>query len=265
MATKPGEPVNPNGFPSGDHYNLNIIGKKAEFTCPALEYDEYGNPVYGNVVFVPGNGENIQILMQSGVGKKAAAITQLQVTDPCAAAFDGDAAIMQLPRNDLGYRVYARVLAKPTDNPSMEIIPDLIAVEDEFGNDLVYLGLVTSNGFETPYVSFTRYKGKSTALDITGLFEWSGDVCYLTSDYCNTIETCSTKSICCTDSNLDGIYESCDVKEGDFCPEGTVEITAYCKTYVSEWVFNIGDFVTYLWSLDNSGVKLLQVRFYPVK
>ena len=30
--TKPGEEANPDGFPSGEHFNLNIIGKKPEFT-----------------------------------------------------------------------------------------------------------------------------------------------------------------------------------------------------------------------------------------
>ena len=43
-AVKPGEDVNPNGFPSGDHYNLNIIGKKQGFNCPDQEVDENGNP-----------------------------------------------------------------------------------------------------------------------------------------------------------------------------------------------------------------------------
>jgi hypothetical protein len=42
-----------------------------------------------------------------------------------------------------------------------------------------------------------------------------------------------------------------------------VPTTVYCNEYVDEWVFNIGDFVEYLWNLDNNGVKLLQVRFYP--
>jgi len=264
-ATKPGEDVNPNGFPSGEHYNLNIIGKKAEFTCPEQEYDEFDNPIYGNVVFVPEDGEGIQILMQSGKGKKAAAIPTLQVIDPCS-GFDGDGAILQLPKNDAGYDVYARALATPTNNPDMTITPDLIAVEDEFGNDLMYLGLVTSNGFETPYVSFTRKKGKSVAVDITGLFEWTGDVCYFTEDYCDPVLGCdATMELCCTDADLDGIYESCVPKEVDVdCPEGSVQVTAFCNSYTDPtWVFNIGDFVTYLWDVENNGLKLLQVRFYP--
>jgi hypothetical protein len=264
-ATKPGEDVNPNGFPSGEHYNLNIIGKKDGFTCPEQEYDEFGDPIYGNVVFVPQNGEGIEILMEPGKGKKAAAIPTLQVIDSCS-AFDGDAAVLQLPKNDAGYDVYARALATPTNNPDMSITPDLIAVEDEFGNDLMYLGLVTSNGFETPYVSFTRKKGKSVAVDITGLFEWTGDVCYFTEGYCDPTLGCdATMELCCTDADMDGIYESCVPKEVDVeCPEGTEQVTAFCNSYTEPtWVFNIGDFVTYLWDVENNGLKLLQVRFYP--
>lgn len=200
--------------------------------------------------------------MQSGTGKRAAEISTLKVTDPCTSSIDGNPAIVQIPKNDLGYKVYARTLATPTGNPSMKIIPDLVAVEDEFGNDLVYLGLVTSNGFETPYASFTRNKGQSKAQDITGLFEWSGNICYFSSSYC--IDTCTTTSLCCTPGITLGTYDSCTPKI-DFCPLGTVEVTAYCTTYIDEWVFNIGDFVTYLWDLENNGLKHLQVRFYPVQ
>ncbi len=265
FGTKPGETVNPNGFPSGDHYNLNIIGKNENFACPAQEYDDAGNPVYGDVIFVPQNGIGIQILMESGTGKRALAVPTLQVTDPCTALFDADAAVVQLPAWSEGYDVYARALATPTDNPSMSITPDLVAVEDEFGNDLIYLGLVTSDGFRTPYVSMQRTKGRSTAVDITGLFEWSGDVCYFSSIYCDPVTGCqSTRELCCTDADANGVFESCapfDPLLG--CPTGTTQITAYCNTYTDEWVFNIGDFVTYLWNLDNNGLKLLQVRFYP--
>ena len=285
LATKPGQDVNPNGFPSGEHYNLNIIGKKADFTCPDQEYywrDSLGNlvetcedpngctptnlPIYGNVIFVPENGEGIEIYMQSGKvggkGKKAEALPQneLWAIDPCA-GFDGDGAVIQLPPGE--YDVYARALAKPTDNPDMTVSPKLIAVEDESGNDLIWLGLVTDNGFATPDVTFTRNKGKSKAINITGLFEWTGDVCYLTPDgYCDD-GTCSEKALCCVDNDGDGIYDECEEKVEELCPEGLVDVTAYCRSYTDKWVFNIADFVTYLWNTDNNGVKLLQVRFYP--
>jgi hypothetical protein len=262
-ATKPGEDVNPNGFPSGEHYNLNIIGKKAEFTCPDQEYDEYGDPVYGNVIFIPEGGEDIQILMQSGKGKKAAAIPDLQVIDPCA--FGSNAAVMQLPKNEAGYRVYARALAKPTYDPFMEITPDLVMVEDDEGNELLYLGEITPTGLETPY-QITRYKGKSKAQEITPLFEWTGSVCYFTPDgYCEPGIDCDETSLCCFPEVVEGntVYHDCKIKIDDSCPEDTEEVTAFCKEYVNQWVFNIGDFVTYLWDVDNSGLKLLQVRFYP--
>jgi hypothetical protein len=262
-ATKPGEDVNPNGFPSGEHYNLNIIGKKAEFTCPDQEYDEYGDPVYGNVIFIPEGGEDIQILMQSGKGKKAAAIPDLQVIDPCA--FGSNAAIMQLPKNELGYRVYARALATPSQNPFIEITPDLVMVEDDEGNELLYLGEITPTGLETPY-QITRYKGKSKAKDITPLFEWTGSVCYFTPDnYCEPGVDCEETLLCCIPEAVEGntVYHDCKIKIDDSCPKGTEEVTAFCKEYVNKWVFNIGDFVTYLWDVDNSGLKLLQVRFYP--
>jgi hypothetical protein len=267
-ATKPGQDTNPNGFPSGEHYNLNVIGKKAEFNCPEQEYDELGNPIYGNVIFIPETGQDIQILMQSGKGKKATAISELRVTDNCTAAFDNDEAIMQLPKNENGYRVYARALAKPTDNPTINISPDLVAVEDEFGNELIYLGLVTDNGFETEFASFTRRKGKSKAVDITGLFEWSGDVCYFIppeGGYGYDAQYCCTPG----DKNEDGTidpYEYISCREpaiDEICLYPEEESTVYCNEYTAEWVFNIADFVTYLWDTDNNGVKLLQVRFYP--
>lgn len=276
LATKPGHDTNPNGFPSGEHYNLNIIGKRPEFTCPEQEYDEFGEPIYGNVIFVPQNGEGIEILMKSGrnKGKRAPTVTELQVIDPCTAGINGDddAAVLQLPHNEAGYHVYARALATPTDNPWLQIVPELIAVEDEAGNDLMYLGLVTSNGFALPSQSFTRQKGPSQAINITGLFMWSGRVCYLTAEECEPIEDCEVTLLCCVDDepegDPDGLYESCEVKGEEDCIEGTLEVVAYCKSYGLDdpvWVFNIGDLVEYLWEIDNHGLKLLQVRFYPVE
>jgi hypothetical protein len=267
MATKPGEEVNPNGFPSGPHYNLNIHGKMADFTCPDVQLDEFGNPVYGNSIFVPDDGVGIEILMESGSGKgsKTETITELQVTDPCSAPIDNDPAVVQIPPNTNGYRVYARALATPTDNPWMTVTPELVSVEDEYGNDLLYLGLVTSDGFTTASETFTRTKGKSKAIPITGLFEWTGDVCYFNQEYCLDGE-CTSTDLCCTDADLDGVYESCEPNPDLLlCPEGSVDTAAYCTSYTNEWVFNIGDFVTYLWDVQNNGLKLLQVRFYPVE
>src|SRR5690242_1559750 len=73
--------VNPNGFPSGAHYNLNIIGKKLDYQCAPATRDPLTG-LYGNVVFVPETGEGIQILIKSGRvkgGKSVAPYTELQV------------------------------------------------------------------------------------------------------------------------------------------------------------------------------------------
>jgi hypothetical protein len=305
LATKPGETVNPNGFPSGPHYNLNIHGKKAEFTCPEQKYylevtecgcglHQIGDlveecnpldtceptdiPIYGNSIFVPEDGQGIEIYMQSGKvggkGKKAEALPldELWAIDPCA-GFDGDGAIIQLPPGE--YDVYARALAKPTDNPNMTVTPELFAAEDENGNDLVYLGLVTKDGYQTP-TTFTRFKGNPVAVPITGLFEWSGEVCYIempegwsgtaTTHCCRDYESDGIYDYCCYDENDDLIYqkEECSGDLSGFVVGECTEIETYCNEYVDpEWVFNIADFVSYLWDTDNNGLKLLQVRFYP--
>ena len=64
LATKPGEDVNPNGFPSGAHHNLNIHGKKLDFNCDSMVPDEDG--YFGGSIFVPITGTDIEIVMQSG-------------------------------------------------------------------------------------------------------------------------------------------------------------------------------------------------------
>jgi hypothetical protein len=307
LATKPGETVNPNGFPSGPHYNLNIHGKKADFTCPEQKYylevtecgcglHQIGDfveecdpldtcvptdiPIYGNSIFVPEHGQGIEIYMQSGKlngkGKKADALPldELWAIDPCA-VFDGDGAIIQLPSGE--YDVYARALATPTGEPNMTVTPELFAAEDENGNDLVYIGLVDENGYFIDNTeTFTRYKGKPEAVRITDLFKWTGEVCYFgeaPEGYTGEVTT-----YCCYDSDSDGDYDYWCLEgngiagyQEDECTGDTTgfeegqctEVDTYCNSYEAEWVFNIADFVTYLWNANNDGLKLLQVRFYP--
>ncbi len=253
------------GYPSGPHFNLNVIGKKLGFICPPPQFDENLNQIYGNVIYVPENGANIKILMESGAKgpKNAPSTATLQVIDWCSGFSAGDGATLRLPMNLNGYRVYARVLAKPTDNPTVKITPGLEYVQDEFGTDLIYLGTAGFNFFETSYGLNTlfRPKGKSAAIDITPIFGWTGDACYLTNP--NNPEYVE-KTICGKDTSnpLDGIYDEFASTVDGVCPPGYTATTAYCKTYTG-WIFNIADYVGYLWYVDNSGAKLLQVRFYP--
>ena len=265
LAVKPDKVMDhSNGFPSGDHYNLNIIGKKQGFNCMEQEVDTDGNTIYGNVVFIPEKDVG-EIYMQSGKGKRAEAITQLQVTDRCA---DSNGAWLQLPKNDSGYRVYARALAKPQktlEGIGLGIESSLVPVEDENGTDLVYLGLVTNTGFRKAGASFTRQKGKSTAIPITDLFQWSGTVCHLSVPEGDSAEAFDPGYVCCTQTDTD--TGECVQYDWAYNADGELQcidpVTVYCMEYKEEWVFNIGDFVTYLWETDNNGTKLLQVRFYP--
>ena len=278
IATKPGEDVNPNGFPSGFHYNLNIIGKKDTFTCPAYLCDYVADPdCVTNVIYIPAdNTDPVEILMESGT--KRSSITELNVTDWCTQPFDADGAVVQIPAAT--YNVYARALAKPTYDPNIAILGNSLSyVTDEYGNDLYYLGSFSKEcGVTTPEISecsFTRTKGKSKAINITPLFEYTGDICYFNpTGYCDPLDpsSCPATQLCCTEVNMGTVevpkwvYRNCAIKDPILgCGADQVEVTAYCKDYSTNptSVFSIGDFVGYLWSVDNNGVKLLQLRFYP--
>jgi hypothetical protein len=253
-------PTNPNGFPSGEHYNLNLIGKKPCFDgCSVLDPVTL-QPVYGNVVFVPENGQG-DIWFQSGSGRKATGVTTLQVTDPCVTAFDSSPATVQLPALPDGYWVYARALGKLTDYPSMKIAPDLITVSST-DDTLVYLGYVTANGFvNAAGTTVYRAKGKHPAVPISDLFEWQGDVCY-DSDLSATLDVAYTqKNVCLLDTNGDGWEDIVGYPVAGVCAEGVLA-SLYCHNYDTAWVFNIADFVNYLWATDNHGTKLVQIRFY---
>ena len=265
----------------GDHHTLNIHGKKSDFNkqdCTAEPDPITGE--YGNNIFMPSNsGETLnQILIVSGKGKgsKKDSISAYGVKDTCMNAFDGDAAEVILPPNDKGYFVVARVLGKPTDDPSLRLENgDLMFVEDESGNDLLVLGLVTptNGGWQTPSVELTRTKGKVTAVDITGLFRWSGSVCYFdTTNYCTEEDSCTDKQFCCIYNDLEGYYDECyeanpDEIYSEICEGENYDLmTLRCQDYVDTWVFNIGDYVGAMWEMYADGnFKLVNIRFYPVK
>ena len=268
-AVKPGNKVNPNGFPSGPHHNLNLIGKKDSFNCPATdEYDLSDR----NVIFVPENGEEIKIYMQSGKGKQFEDVDQLQVTDWCA--FDSGGATLQLPKHEAGYGVYIRVLAKHNNDPDTDpylenIMAQLSMARDEFDNQLVYLGEITDGGIRTHDGRIVRHKGKSRAVEITDLFKFTGTICKIFSDddpYDDTL----LLPLCCYDDNQDGVYEYClnATDQGcEFIADGNgAAVYGDCIEYLRDdpiWIFNLGEFVELLWQFDNNGVKNTQIRFYP--
>jgi hypothetical protein len=276
-----GPPTNPNGFPSGTHYNLNIHGKKAGFNGCSVPVDPVSLlPVFGGSVFTPegavGAPAGGDLLLKSGSGRKAIVIPgldpyALQVTDPCVTPFDGDAAEVVLPPSANGYWVYARALGKLTDNPSMTIRPNLIQVSSA-DETLTYIGLVTSDGFtRAEGYTVTRQKGgkSNAAVNINDLFKWSGFVCYavdpMTIGLTEDPNFYPLTQVCAKDNDANGSYDAIMEPVSGACTDATYTPTSlYCHEYENEeWLFNIADFVDYYLDIDNSGSKLVQIRFYP--
>jgi hypothetical protein len=333
-----------NGFPSGFHYNLNLIAKKPGFSCPPQQWEITACPSdvcgdywigqvvdtcpdgftcvehYGKVIFIPREqGDHpITILMESGrkgpKGKEAA--TTLEVIDWCTESFPndgdtppplGDEAILRLPKNEDGYAVYARLTGKPGEvqEPWVHIAPGLRYVQDYEGNDLLLLGLVDENGVyqcpafdpETPdpadpctlvrtdnVAKGKGGKGVQKAKDVTHLFTFNGEICYLDPTDCEG--ACYQECWCCCDADGDADYDHCEAgfidDKGDLDPSndecsctgltlplGCVSFDAVelsCRDYTGEdyWIFNIADFVGYLWNIDTSGAYVVQIRFYPL-
>jgi len=259
LAVKPGNATNPNGFPSGAHFNLNLIGKKDLFDCPA-EVDYLASDQ--NVIYIPENGEGIKIYIESGKGAKFEAQSQLTVTDWCA--FDNDGGALKLPKNDGGYGVYVRLLGKHNNDPETDpyignMLASLSFAQDDLGNQLVYLG-EAGDGYVQAYDgTIYRNKGKSKAVEITELFRFSGTICTILAD------SLAEPNLCCYDTDIDGRYNYCntyDASVPETCIEPGVPIYGDCNAYNSEWIFNLFELVNYLWQFDNNGVKLIQVRFY---
>lgn len=243
-----------NGFPSGDHHNLNIHGKKDGFACDGSSG--------GGSVFVPEYGD-AEIQM---VQNKRSSVSELTVHDACG-TFDGDAALVQLPAGE--YQVYARILAKPAkageardvvfhprlveacDDSGTANFTDAVDCEESF---LLGTGVVTAGGaFDTDGQSLSRASGKSKAVDVTSLFQWSGYACDqsldLDGDGAMTVADAS---------DLDG---DGDVDEADLA----LLLEQSCVYHDSTWVYDIADLVVYGWDYQNNGSKLVQVRFYPVE
>jgi hypothetical protein len=294
-----------NGYPSGPHFNLQFLAKWLDtFICPTDAEYESETPDK-NVIYVPrGPDRDIGVLVESGRRGPKNSIDQtvLEVTDWCSRDFpdpENDDAALRLPPDPVGYLVYARITGKPLDDEGNSHFANLGGclryAEDFTGNNLILLGLVSSDGdsyvptcdgSDTPgdtiplvRTNGSHGKGVKKATNITNIFLWSGDVC----DIVTTVAD-SNSTFCCVDadSSADGVYEHCDpldtVGIGDplACPisytgeiDGTFGIWPYttvyasCSDYTNEWVFNVADFVGYLWSVESSGAYNIKVRFYP--
>jgi len=186
--------------------------------------------------------------------------TVLEVTDPCTETFDGGPATFRLPADLDGYAVYARVVGDPKQNPQFDFTnPRFKYVMDESGNDLWFLGAVTNSVFDqnlvplpSRYDSTQKGKGVQKGVNITPLFLWSGDVCYLEQsdllDYCDWVDDgdgvveqgesiCTQSTYCCIDVDENADYEYCKpVALGSICDELAVPLSLCCDDTASEFL-----------------------------
>lgn len=245
-----------NGFPSGEHYNLNIHGKKDGYQC--------NETPGGNSVFVPEYGDAEIQLVQN----RKSSVDGLYVHDPCSFSANNDPAIVQLESGE--YQVYARILAKPkkdTEQRSVVFYPKLVDACNEnassnatFGDfinctddSLIGLGIVTKDGaFTQDMQSFERRKGKSKAVEITDMFRWSGYACNETYDIDGDGEITINDT---TDLNGDNVTDETDL---------ALYLDMNCVEFSNAWIYDIADLVIYGWDYKNTGAKLVQVRFYPI-
>jgi hypothetical protein len=279
-----------NGYPSGEHFNLNIHGKDLKdtqtFDCSETEG--------GNSVFVAENGDST---IEYVWNKKATHVTELTVLDSCAECFDRDPATVQVPYEQEGYYIFYRLRGKPNNsyetagdpssvmlipNPVLKVCNDTDPANPDFpnytdcpdGDDemLMALGMVTTQGvYRTVQTGLFRFdsseeskgngkgKGNSKATDITDLFQWSGYVCKGSLD-----------------TNGDGILDTLDVPaEYDTNGDGVIdssELSSWLDLQVSSgmcevksaWVWDIADLVVQSTTVSNDGAKLLKIRWYPV-
>lgn len=289
-----------NGFPSGQHFNLNIHGKDPEtFTCDATPG--------GKSVFVAEYGAStIQY-----VSNKKASVYDLTVLDPCAMPepYGDGVAKVQLPYKVMvddtptpagGYYVFARILGKPNNGklePSSNIIlyPNTIVEacndpgDPDFGNytacsdSELLMGLIVGNNlyvpdpanqqlyrFEDPIP--TKGRGKSRGVDITRLFIYTGWVVDATLD-ANDDEVIDIDDVPVADYggampgenqdyNNDGVEDEADVEAWLTDMAALAEPMVWY--FANEWIFNIADLVITEQGLMNDGTKLVQIRFYPV-
>jgi hypothetical protein len=202
FAAKPQQVIEKsNGAPSGLHFNVNIHGKKGDYTCnPSPD---------GNSVFVCEYGSStIQY-----VSNKKSSLTQVEVLDPCAVCFqnppDDDPIKIMLPHNvevdgtvipAEGFYVFGRILGKKNNGqtqPASNILlypneileacnDDPLNPDPDFGTytscSEMALGLIVGNNLyvaEPEYYErfdpeVTKGQGKSQFTDISRLFTYTG-------------------------------------------------------------------------------------------
>jgi len=228
---------------SGPHFNLNIHGVPEDVDKPVPDDSGSGR----HSVFMPINKPAEFYYKMDG---------KWWIVEDCDATGDGVISII-LPKElwDEGpngirddgddvligtvksYRVYLAALGKPSDGIiSMDPNATIPVPNPTTGvNQTIYIELTDSP------LTATRAKGKPVWQNATDLF-------------------LATVWVWTADLDLDGNWWIGDSWDGTFedCDSG--EVTVYADYYV----FDIPELINYWWDVSNTGVRHMQVRFYPV-
>jgi len=147
---------------------------------------------------------------------------------------------------------------------------DAISCEDQ---TLVGLGLVNNKGaFKQTEEGLERFgdesakgKGKSKAVEITGLFIWSGVVCDASLDTNDDGELTLDDFIGLTEADIANAGVAVDGNDMIEPDEFQAYLATFdeCTEFTDEWVFNVADIVLYGFDYENNGSSLTQIRFYP--
>jgi len=140
------------------------------------------------------------------------------------------------------------------DDADLALYYDFPSAVDCTDSFLLGTGVVTSGGvFDMDTQELIRTKGKSNAVDVTALFQWSGYTCDQIYDINNNGEI--DLGDLSTDLDGDGDIDNDDLQ---------IYLDMSCTFLDSAWIFDIADLVVYGWDYKNNGAKLVQTRFYPV-
>jgi hypothetical protein len=238
----------------GPHLNLNIHGvpDADKFKVDSIGPDRHS-------IFVPLNNEEPVTIEYS-----QSSVLNWTVTD-CDATGDGYASII-LPRylwidtnNDgiedtrkqvQSYKVYIAGLGKTGDN-SM-IISSSATFWNTTGTIFWEIGEPTIEGHKN------RKSGAPTGQpnwqNATDLFIIDNMTLWNDTDGDGIVDQEWN------DANNNGIIDAGEWTDADM--DGVVDNELI--TYTNEWVFNIAFLENYWWDVKNDGVRLMQVRFYPV-
>jgi hypothetical protein len=303
LAAKPFDVIqHSNGFPSGQHFNLNLHGRD----CTTWTGDYTGNavviPLYSSLC----GDATIEYLSN----KKNTHKTELYVVDPLTEPFDGNSAQVYLPYNidddgdpatptisAGGYYVFGRILGKPNngssdDQSSLLLYPNSLVAASNSENtswpwysdnvtidDHIYLdmGVITSNGQVgvTDPSGFYRFdpptddpneKGKGNKTGKSKAVEITE--LFLWSGWIADLATYP-------DNNDNGAIDIGDVPQEWIDAKGyTLPLTQAqfeewlaevgATEYTDAWIFDIAEMVISGQQVENDGTKNFQIRFYPV-